>query len=140
MPNIARENPFPVDLCAPTSRRYSPGVLPKTAFEAQNGATSWVHYGRQYVNARLELGYANISDDDAAAILRHYEGMVEDDFVTFISDDNKGFAGMSDSLKTVMQSGNDVLRWHYDGPPQVTSVRPGLSSVQCRFIGYLYAV
>ena len=81
MANLSREVAFPDGIC-PTSRKYTPGIIPRTNFEAQNGATSFVYYGRQHVNATLELGFRNISDDQAAEIIRHYEGLVEDEFVT----------------------------------------------------------
>jgi hypothetical protein len=139
VPNFAREVPFPDGIC-PTSRKYAPGVIPKTTFEAQNGASSWVYYGRQHVNARLELGFRNINDDQAAEIINHYESLVEDDFVSFRGSQNAGLAGTSQNLRNAMQDGLDVVRWHYDGPPEITSVYPGVSSVQVKFIGYLYGV
>ena len=131
-------------MCAPTSRRYTPGELPKTTFRAQNGATSFVYFGREHVDAKLELTYANISDSKAGLILYHYDNLIEDEFVTFRGSDNNALAGMEgnvfdpETLRGAVEDGLKVLRWKYDGPPQVTSVRPGISTVQCRFIGYLY--
>ena len=146
MANIANAVPFPSELCAPTSRRYTPGELPKTTFRAQNGATSFVYFGREHVDARLELTYANIIDAQAAAIIRHYEDLIEDQFVTFEGSITNVYRGMTGdvakptTLRGAVEDGLKTLRWKYDGPPQITSVYPGVSTVQCRFIGYLYGV
>jgi len=139
MPNFAREVSFP-DCLVPTSRRYTPGTLPRTKFQAQNGATSFVYFGREHVDARLELTFQNITDDRAADIIKHYESLIEDDFVTFRGSSTDVYKGMSQSLRDTYEDGLKTLRWQYDGPPQITSVYPGVSTVQCRFIAYLYGV
>lgn len=145
MPNIADAVPFP-DICTPTSRRYTPGELPKTTFRAQNGATSFVYFGREHVDAQLELTFANISDYKAAQVIRHYEDLIEDQFVSFKDTENGVYKGMTGNvldnttLRGAVEDGRKTLRWKYDGPPQITSVYPGVSTVQCRFIGYLYGV
>ena len=74
--------PFPY--LAPSSREYSPGEFPQTMFQAQNGATVAIKFGNLRVNATLKLGFTNISDLEAAQILRCYE-MVNGpwDYVTF---------------------------------------------------------
>jgi len=138
MPNFAREVPFP-NCLTPTSRRYTPGTLPRTKFQAQNGATSFVYFGREHVDARLELEFRNITDDRAAEIITHYESLIEDDFVTFRGSNTDVYKGMDSGLNQLVERGLK-LRWQYDGPPQITSVYPGVSTVQCRFIAYLYGV
>nr|BAR36023.1 phage minor tail protein [uncultured Mediterranean phage uvMED] len=126
---------FP-NLC-PSSRKYVPGVRPETKFEAQNGVTTFVSFGSRQVNARLELVFNNIPDDDAVGILNHYQLCLADDYVTF--DANHGLGGMATGLLAAVPSGAGALRYRYDGPPEVTSVFPGVSSVSCGFIGYLFA-
>lgn len=127
---------FPADIF-PTSRSYRPGRKPETVFQAQNGATTFIQYGRNYVNAELSLEFANISDDIATQILQHYESMQGDDYVYF--DNQRGFQGMNvHTLQVVVQNGNQVLRWRYAEPPEVRSVYPGISTVRTQFIGYLY--
>ena len=137
MANLATAKPFPGCL-TPTSRRYTPGTIPRTDFRAQNGATSFVYYGRQHVDAKLELTFQNISDARAADILWHYQQMTEDDFVTFLGSQNNVYAGMEGDLRKLVEDGQMTLRWRYQDPPQITSVVAGVSTVQCRFIGYLY--
>ena len=125
--------PFPQ--LTPTGRSYKPGRIPETVFTSQNGASSFIQFGGAFVNAELSLTFANISDQDAADILQHYSSVVGDDRVTF--GDNKGFGGMGAKLQGKLEDGTGLLKYRYDGPPQVTSVYPGISTVTCQFIGYL---
>ena len=125
--------PFPQ--LTPTGRSYKPGRIPETVFTSQNGASSFIQFGGAFVNAELSLTSANISDQDAADILQHYSSVVGDDRVTF--GDNKGFGGMGAKLQGKLEDGTGLLKYRYDGPPQVTSVYPGISTVTCQFIGYL---
>ena len=126
--------PFPQ--LTPTGRSYTPGRPAETVFESQNGATSFVQFGGAFVNSKLDLTFANISDQDAADILQHYSDVGVDDRVTF--GDNKGFGGMGAKLQGKLEDGTGLLKYRYDGPPEVSSVYPGISTVKCSFIGYLY--
>ena len=63
---------FPDDI-KPSSRTYTPGIYPQTEFVAQNGAKTVIRYGNKKVNAKLTLGFTNISDNDANRILTFYE-------------------------------------------------------------------
>lgn len=125
--------PFPT--LTPTARSYKPGRVPETVFTSQNGSSTFIQFGGAFVNAELSLTFANISDQDAADILQHYSSVVGDDRVTF--GDNKAFGGMGAKLQGKMEDGTGLLKYRYDGPPQVTSVYPGVSTVTCQFIGYL---
>ena len=120
----------------PTGRKYTPGRIPETIFESQNGATTFVQFGGAFVNARLELEFRNIRDADAVAILGHYGSVTQDDYVAF--NDNHGLGGMSNPLQDSVEDGDGILRWRYDRPPELQSVYPGVSSVSCSFIGFLY--
>ena len=128
---------FPQDI-PPTSRTYKPGRLPETQFEARNGAVSFVQYGQNFVNAELTLNFANINDGKAMQILKHYESVRGDDYVVVGMD--AGVEGVNTELldEDAIQTGKDLLRWRYSNAPQLTSVYPGISSVQVQFIGYLY--
>lgn len=121
----------------PTARAYSPGEFPQTKFQAQNGAVTVVRFGNRRVNSSLELSFDNISDAQAADILDHYVSVNDDwDYATFSS--SNGSAGANDDLVAYIQeSGGSGLRWRYSGPPTVASVRPGRSTVQCSFTGFL---
>lgn len=121
----------------PTSRSYSPGTFPQTEFQALNGATTVVRYGNRRSNSELRLGFQNISDANAAALLTLYEQTtVADDWITFTASD--GAAGASTELANYLREvGGSGLRWRFSEPPSVDSVVPGRSTVQCRFIGRL---
>ena len=133
MADVAR--PFPA--IEPSSRAYNPGEYPQTQFQAQNGAVSVIRFSNRRVNSSLELGFNNITDDQAALILGHYENVNSDwDYATFT--DSTGAIGASDNLAAYLrETGGSGLRWRYAGPPSVSSVRPGRSSVSCSFIGIL---
>ena len=95
-----------------------------------------MQYGQNFVNAELTLNFANINDGNASEILQHYARVLGDDFVIF--DNNAGFQGMDAALAGGLQDGRGLLRWRYSDAPQITSVYPGVSSVQVQFTGFLY--
>ena len=49
----------------PSSRSYTPGRYPQVEFVAQNGAKSVLRYGNKKVDAKLTLGFTNITDSQA---------------------------------------------------------------------------
>ena len=130
----------------PASRSYTPGSYPQVEFVAQNGAKTVLRYGNKKVDAKLTLGFTNITDSQANEILNLYEEVNSDyDFINFPS--SSALVGVADppSLTSTLQdkmaekdsSGNTLLRYRFDGPPTVTSVRPGRSNVQCKFVACL---
>ena len=123
----------------PSSRSYSPGEYPQTNFEAQNGAKTIMRYGKNRVNATLNLGFSNITDADAALILANYEDVNSDwDYVTFSS--ANGTVGVdSSSLSNYFKESGSGLKWRYSGPPSVTSTFKGMSNVSCSFVACLDA-
>ena len=121
----------------PTGRSYSPGTYPQAEFRALNGATTTLRYGNRRFDSSLQLDFTNTTDDNAAKILKNYEDVtVADDWVTFTTSD--GAAGASSDLADYLREvGGSGLRWRYDGPPSVQSVKAGLSTVQVKFVGRL---
>ena len=134
----------------PTSRSYSPGDYPQVEFEANNGVKTVIRYGKNRTNSTLTLGFNNISDDDAFLIVDNYRQVNSVyNYVTFSS--NRGLAGVGVSghtmpdgslgnLAAYMAETSTVsggLKWRYDGPPIVTSVIPGRSNVECKFVACL---
>ena len=120
----------------PSGRSYSPGTYPQTQFEAQNGTVTVVRFGSRRVNAELSLSFANISDDEASGILRNYEKVNSAwDYVTFSN--NNGSVTSGSLAGYIQESGGSGLRWRYAEPPSITSVSPGASNVQCKFVGVL---
>tara|TARA_R100001224_G_C3991953_1_gene139586 strand:+ start:72 stop:509 length:438 start_codon:yes stop_codon:yes gene_type:complete len=131
----------------PSSRTFTPGRYPQTEFIAQNGAKTVIRYGDKQVDAKLTLNFTNISDSQAFAILENYRQVNSIyDYVTF--NQNSGLAGIGGDGHTMPDGslGNLAayvdavplgLRYRYDGPPTVTSVKPNISNVQCKFVACL---
>ena len=133
---MANSVPFPPSVKVST-RSYNPGTYPSTEFQSLDGTKTHIRYGANSVNARLQLGFAIISDADAALILANYESVNSDwDYVSF--DNSKVTDGISSSsLKTFLNESGTSLRWRYSSPPTVTSVFPGISNVNCYFVACL---
>ena len=119
----------------PSTRSYSPGEYPQNEFQALNGVKTIIRYGKYRYNSTLTLGFNNIEDSDAAAILQNYEDINSIwDEVTFNG------TGVVEGASSQMQSyfvERTELKWRYDGPPTVTSVYPGRSNVECKFVACL---
>jgi len=134
---MAINRPFPN--IKPSSRSYTPGVYPQTKFESQNGAKVVMRYGNKQVNAKLNLGFTNITDTQANEILDLYEEVNSDyDYILFSG--TNALAGIDNNNLLKKQAEADdsfKLRYRFDGPPTVTSVRPGISNVQCKFVACL---
>ena len=130
----------------PSSRSYSPGVFPEQQFQAQNGAVVRVRYGNQRYSSSLSLTFANIEDEDAASILQNYVQVMEGDNYAEFTTSNVAagagtvVAGEEGDLIPWIRETNSILKWKYAKPPSVTSVKKGLSTVTCEFIGELEGV
>ena len=143
---MATEVPFPANI-KPSSRTFTPGKYPQTEFVAQNGAKTVLRYGDKQVDAKLTLNFTNILDSQAYDILLNYQAVNSTyNYVTF--NQNSGLAGIGGDGNTMPDGslGNLAsyvdavplgLRYRYDGPPTVTSVRPDRSNVQCKFVACL---
>tara|TARA_B100000287_G_scaffold255191_1_gene239857 strand:+ start:6899 stop:7300 length:402 start_codon:yes stop_codon:yes gene_type:complete len=119
----------------PSTRSYSPGEYPQNEFQALNGVKTVIRYGKYRYNSTLTLGFNNISDVDAATILLHYEE------VQSVWDEvNFAGTGVVEGVHSTLESflvERTELKWRYDGPPTVTSVYPGRSNVECKFVACL---
>ena len=123
---------------SPSSRSFTAGEYPQTVFEAQNGAKSIIRYGNKAVNAKLSLGFTNISDDKVNDIIDNYIAVNSDwDYVIFTVD--RGLQGIeaTDLQNQVTSGASSGVKWRYDGPPKVTSVQPGINNVSCKFVACL---
>ena len=120
----------------PSRRSYTPGRFSYTQFEAQNGAVSLLRYGDRRTNAELNLGFDNINDEYAQAIIDNYDSVMTDTDGEVTFSTKSGLAGLSKgSLRNEVEHGGDNLVWRYAEPPTVQSVQPGVSTVSCRFVG-----
>lgn len=132
----------------PSSRTFTAGRYPQTEFVAQNGAKTVLRYGNKQVDAKLTLGFTNITDEQVNLILNTYEEVNSDyDYLEFHGGDV--LAGITfpvpdtdnsvlfDKVRVSDGTGKLLLRYRFDGPPTVTSVRPNRSNVQCKFVACL---
>ena len=143
---MASKKKFPT--IKPSSRTFTPGRYPQTEFVAQNGAKTVLRYGNKQVDAKLTLGFTNITDSEVNEILDKYEEVNSTyDYLEFNGPD--ALAGIAfpvpdtddsvlfDKVRVSDGRGKLLLRYRFDGPPTVTSVRPGRSNVQCKFVACL---
>ena len=130
----------------PSSRTFTAGRYPQTEFVAQNGAKTVLRYGNKQVDAKLTLGFTNITDSEVNEILNTYEEVNSDyDYLEFHGGD--ALAGITlpptvdsvlfDKVRASDGTGKLLLRYRFEGPPTVTSVRPNRSNVQCKFVACL---
>lgn len=117
----------------PTSRSFKPGVYPQKAYRSLNGAVVKRTYGNKPYGATLDLSFDNIPDASAVAIVDHYRTQTEANSRFGVG--SAITAGMSSELASRADASLDNLRWEYEGPPEVESVRPGFSSVRVSLIG-----
>lgn len=123
--------PFPT--LQPTSRSFSAGDYPVKTFKAQSGAEVRILYGSKRTGMTIDLSYDNISDSQADDFVAHYDE-VQGQFLTFTlpASAQAGWRGNTQAVDAV--AGN---RWRYESAPAITSVRPGVSSVQVKLKGVL---
>jgi hypothetical protein len=123
----------------PTSRTFDVGNYPIKTYQAQNGAEVRILYGNNRTKMKLSLSYANISDSNAELFIDHYDE-VKGTYGTF----DAASLNQNDKAKTGWKGNSDALgagaagaRYRYEGPPQVSQVRPGISTVTVNLIGVL---
>jgi hypothetical protein len=117
----------------PTSRDFSPGDWPIKRFSSQSGAEVRILYGSQRINAKLKLGYENISDTNAQLFLDDYTAQIG----TLRTFDlpvatRTGWSGSSGSIDAPPGT-----RWRYENEPSIKAVRPGRSSVTVNLVAVI---
>jgi len=117
----------------PTSRDFSPGDWPIKRFNSQSGAEVRILYGSQRTNAKISLGYDNISDANAQLFLDDYAAQIGT-LRTFDLPDavRTGWTGTAASLDAPTGA-----KWRYESEPAVRAVRPGRSSVTVNLVAVI---
>lgn len=119
----------------PTSRSFDTGSYPVKTFKAQSGAEVRILYGDKKSGAKLSLGYENITDDQAAQFLVHFDE-TKGTYGTFdINADTR--AGWQLSQAPFGFRIGTGAKWRYEGPPEITTVRPGVSTVRVELVSVL---
>lgn len=122
----------------PTSRRFTPGVYPTKVYRTLAGIAARRTFGNRPYGAKLELEYSNATDATVNTLLDHYHSQTSVNERFNLS--SNVTAGMSTDVANEVKStaadrGN--LRYEYEQPPQVESVRPGIYNVSISLIGEL---
>lgn len=122
----------------PTSRSFVAPKWPTTGTTSQSGATTRRLWGSRPSQAQLTLGFANITDDNAALILAAYndaKGATTDLSLPAII-----FNGASGNLTGWLNTASNGagMKWFFsEDPPSVESVAPGRSSINIRLVAEL---
>jgi hypothetical protein len=118
----------------PTARSVRLGDWPVKSFRSQNGKEYRVVYGDKRVGQELELTFENISDSNANDFIGHYNSS-KGTYDTFTIEPNTR-AGWGLGGTTPFDAPNASL-YRYAEAPQITSVRPGRSTVTVRLVSVL---
>ena len=127
--------PFPA--LRPSSRSYDLGDWPVRTYKAQSGAEIRLLFGNKRSNFKLALSYNNVSDSNASEFALHFEETKGTYSVFSLSPSAKtailaGWNGAPNKIDT--PAGVD---WRYEKAPQITAVRPGISTVTVNLIGVI---
>jgi hypothetical protein len=121
-----------------SSRTYDPGEYPQTVFEAQNGATAVIRFGRNRVNSSLKLGFTALSDAEVVEIFKHYEAVNSEwNYVRFDISFGASSGVEEDDLKKYIRETDSGLRWRYSKPPKITATFKGRHDLSCEFVAFL---
>lgn len=123
--------PFPN--LTPSARSFTPGDWPIKQYKALSGAEIRIRYGNTRTESTLDLTFENITDQNAAAFLAHYNE-TQGTFYTF---------ALAGAVFNGWDGGTSALNaptgaaWRYAEPPQVINVYPGRSTVQVKLIAVI---
>jgi len=122
----------------PTSRSFVAPKWPTNGIASQSGVISRRLWGSRPSQAQLTLGFANISDDNAALILSAYneaKGATIDLALPAVI-----FNGASGNLTGWLNTASNGagLKWFFsEEPPSVESIAPGRSSINISLVAEL---
>lgn len=100
----------------PSSRTFTPGEYPNTAFRSWNGRENRARHSNVMRSSQLSLSFLALPESDLLAILAHYE----DRFGEFLP-----FAIPSQLLSGVSAAADYTLanyQWRYVEPPTVEDI------------------
>jgi hypothetical protein len=102
----------------PSSRVFTPGEYPATAFNGYSGAQNRVRHSNVFLASQLRLTYKAASEADMLTIWRHYTG-TQGSYESFLLPD-EAFSGVS--IAGYVPS---TYRWIYAGPGSVEDLPCG---------------
>lgn len=119
----------------PTSRSFDSGNYPVKTFKAQSGAEVRILYGDKKSGSKLSLTYENITDDQAAQFLTHFDE-TKGTYSTFAIDLATRAGWQPSTAPFGFRIGTGAA-WRYEGPPEITTVHPGISTVRVELVSVI---
>ena len=127
----------------PSSRNFEMGDYPVKTYQSMSGAIVRRVFGNKQFGYTLDLEFKNIGDTDE---LRQNSGNVVD-IIDHYNDANgtvesfdlndRTFDGMSAKLEARTKTPHSKIVWRYAEPPRITSIYPGMSTVNVKLVGEL---
>ena len=132
--------PLPSRL-TPTSRTFTPGIIPQTQFEAQNGATSFVRFGNVPIKSKLQLVYQNIGERDAYEFITRYNLCIVNNRGIRIEESSNAVSDIKDQTLhgEITRGEDDGLMWLFEKPPVLQALLAGRYNVTIDLIGVFLA-
>ena len=125
----------PYDVYQPTARQFTTGAFPVKTFQAQNGAEIRILYGNRLTGKKLNLTYANITDQEAYHFIEHYVAQQGSYKWFYMSDENQdGYRAGWEADDAGLGAEAYGLRWRYAEEPQIQSTFKGRSTVSVSLI------
>lgn len=145
----------------PSARKFSMGDYPSVTYRSLSGTIFKRSFGNKQTGYTLDLEFKNIGDESnlkndsgtLLLIMRHYNAV--DGTLQFFALPRRVFSGFfkldtrRDSaqevnrkdglIKEIIPRDDGDIKWRYASPPQVTSVRHGISTVSVSLVGELQA-
>ena len=125
---------MPYPAITPSSRKFTAPRWPTKAFVSQAGTTTRRLYGSKPAQADLQLTYRNVTDDQASAILDHYQSL-KGPMAKAVLPPETWFGSSTKLSKQLDVSDYSNVDWYFAAAPAVDSIFPGVSTVQVRLIG-----
>ena len=118
----------------PTARTFDPGNFPIKTYRSESGQETRILYGSTRIDLKMSLTYANITDAEAELFLDQFDE-VQGTLKRFNlrTQTKRGFEGDASKLENRAAG----VKYRYESPPQLTQVRPGVSTVTVNLIGVL---
>lgn len=134
--------PFPN--IKPTTRSFTMGDYPSKTYRSLSGTIFKRAFGNKQTGYTLDLTFRNIGDTSerrslsgtAKQIIDHYND-VDGTFSSFTLP-ARVFEGMDNDFRDLIRNPSNV-KWRYAEPPQVQSVKSGVSTVAVSLVGELDA-
>lgn len=124
----------------PTSRVYTPGIIPETTFQGQNGATTYIRFGNIPIDVKLQMTYQNVDEAVAYEFIQFYNKCIMEDEDVRIFDRKNSTKDIKDNdFSSLVAGRKDSLKWRFAKPIVVQFALASRYNVNIDLIGVLIA-